>query len=142
MPWGSCRLDVESRGTSLAPAPPARVCVEVYPGPGLARPLALLPQDFLPDLRLLESNGMINSDTAVLCDWNLYPGTQDGRDEAPQACRWSREHTSLVGVQRQATTSCSWRITRLGAPLASPTPLVERTPRCQLGREPRGPAER
>ena len=32
MPWGSCRLDVETRGTSLALAPPLPLCVcgEVY----------------------------------------------------------------------------------------------------------------
>ena len=30
MPRGSCRLDVESRGASLALAPPPRVCGEVY----------------------------------------------------------------------------------------------------------------
>ena len=41
--------------------------------------------DFLPDLRHLESKGMITKDTSVLCDWNLYPGTDTDKSQAPQA---------------------------------------------------------
>lgn len=31
---------------------------------------------YLPDLRLLESQGLISSGTVVLCDWSLYPGSE------------------------------------------------------------------
>jgi len=33
--------------------------------------------NYLPDLTYLESKGMIKEDTAVLCDWSLYPGSGD-----------------------------------------------------------------
>mmetsp|Transcript_35534 Transcript_35534/g.105363 ORF Transcript_35534/g.105363 Transcript_35534/m.105363 type:complete len:294 (+) Transcript_35534:48-929(+) len=62
-------------------------------------------KDFLPDLRLLESNGMINSDTAVLCDWNLYPGTQDGRDEAPQAGTEFMDYLKKIVSDQDITTT-------------------------------------
>lgn len=39
------------------------------------------PSSYLGDLSLLEKSGMIKKDTAVLCDWSLYPGS----DEDPQA---------------------------------------------------------
>jgi len=39
------------------------------------------PSNYLGDLSFLEESGMIKKDTAVLCDWSLYPGS----DEDPQA---------------------------------------------------------
>lgn len=33
--------------------------------------------NYLADLTYLESKGMIKEDTAVLCDWSLYPGSGD-----------------------------------------------------------------
>ena len=44
--------------------------------------------NYLADLRILESKGMIKEDTAVLCDWSLYPGS--GND--PQAPSNHRSH--------------------------------------------------
>jgi catechol O-methyltransferase len=41
--------------------------------------------EFLPDLRHLEKHGMITGKTTVLCDWNLYPGTDTDKSQAPQA---------------------------------------------------------
>jgi catechol O-methyltransferase len=43
-------------------------------------------KDYLSDLRLLESEGLITKGTVVLCDWSLYPGSEgsdaptDGQD--------------------------------------------------------------
>jgi catechol O-methyltransferase len=34
---------------------------------------------FVSDLRFLEEGGMIKESTAVLCDWNLYPGSSEGQ---------------------------------------------------------------
>ena len=47
--------------------------------------------DFLPDLKFLELNGMITAQTTVLCDWNLYPGT-DATDLAQARHRNARMH--------------------------------------------------
>jgi len=40
--------------------------------------------EFLPDLQLLEGAGMIAPSTAILCDWNLYPGSDEDK-QAPSA---------------------------------------------------------
>jgi catechol O-methyltransferase len=39
--------------------------------------------EFLPDLQLLEGAKLISPSTAILCDWNLYPGS-DEVELAPQ----------------------------------------------------------
>jgi predicted O-methyltransferase YrrM len=39
---------------------------------------------YLPDLRRLETAGLISNGTSVLCDWSLYPGSDDA-EQAPRA---------------------------------------------------------
>uniref|UniRef100_A0A7S0L0X7 catechol O-methyltransferase n=1 Tax=Coccolithus braarudii TaxID=221442 RepID=A0A7S0L0X7_9EUKA len=39
--------------------------------------------EFLPDLRFLEEKDFIDKQTKVLCDWNLYPGS-DATEQAPR----------------------------------------------------------
>mmetsp|Transcript_22646 Transcript_22646/g.37417 ORF Transcript_22646/g.37417 Transcript_22646/m.37417 type:complete len:280 (-) Transcript_22646:501-1340(-) len=57
---------------------------------GLEAPLNVLLLDhkvseFLPDVQFLEANGMIDQSTAVLCDWNLYPGDDNtNKEQAPR----------------------------------------------------------
>jgi len=48
---------------------------------------------------------MIDSDTAVLCDWNLYPGTQDGKDEAPQAGIEFMDYLKKIVSDQDITTT-------------------------------------
>lgn len=61
--------------------------------------------DFLPDLKFLELNGMITAQTTVLCDWNLYPGT-DATDlaQAPQAGKEFMEYLKQIGDKDMRTT--------------------------------------
>ena len=56
--------------------------------------------EFLPDLRLLEQSGMIQKSTKVLCDWNLYPGSE--QDE--QAPRHGQEFMQYL-MTRKASSS-------------------------------------
>ena len=59
------------------------------------RPLDALLLDhdmssFLPDLRYLEEHKAIGKNTAVLCDWNMYPGADDPLPEE-KAPRYGEE---------------------------------------------------
>jgi len=40
------------------------------------------PSQYLPDLQILEREKLIAADTVVLCDWSLYPGS-DNSEQAP-----------------------------------------------------------
>ncbi len=54
---------------------------------GLSGPLDAVLLDhevssYLPDLQRLEAEGLITKGTVVLCDWSLYPGSEE-REQAP-----------------------------------------------------------
>jgi len=54
---------------------------------------------YLPDLRLLESNGHISKGTTVLCDWSLYPGSDD-TEQAPTAAGDFMDYLTEIGVSQ------------------------------------------
>ena len=56
--------------------------------------------EFLPDLRLLEQSGLIQKSTKVLCDWNLYPGSE--QDE--QAPRHSQEFMRYLETRKASSS--------------------------------------
>jgi catechol O-methyltransferase len=57
--------------------------------------------EYLSDLRLLESKGMIKESTSVLCDWTLYPGS----DEDPQVPRQHEEFVQYLETSGRSKTS-------------------------------------
>lgn len=59
--------------------------------------------EFLPDLQLLEGSGMISQSTAILCDWNLYPGS-DEDTLAPQHGQDFMEYLRKRTTSTPATT--------------------------------------
>jgi len=54
---------------------------------------------YLPDLRLLEQNGHIDKGTMVLCDWSLYPGSND-TDQAPTAANDFMAYLKEIGMSQ------------------------------------------
>merc|ERR1719399_1403571 len=71
---------------------------------GIEGPLDALLLDhdvssYLPDLRLLETNGHIDKGTVVLCDWSLYPGS-DETEQAPTAAGEFMDYLSEIGVSQ------------------------------------------
>lgn len=61
--------------------------------------------EFLPDLRHLEKNGMITENTTVLCDWNLYPGTDTDKSRAPQAGEEFMRYLNQLGHDHDMMTT-------------------------------------
>jgi len=59
--------------------------------------------DYLADLRLMESEGLISKGTVVLCDWSLYPGS-DGSD-APTESEAFMSYLSTSGAGATARHS-------------------------------------
>ncbi len=56
---------------------------------------------YLPDLQHLESKGMIAKNTAVLCDWNLYPGSE-GSKTGPKAGKEFLEYMKARAQDKDA----------------------------------------
>lgn len=76
---------------------------------GLSGPLdaVLLDHDvssYLPDMRLLEKEGHLSKSTIILCDWSLYPGSDDTQ-QAPTAGAEFMEYLSELGVSQSTKTS-------------------------------------
>jgi len=57
--------------------------------------------NYLGDLRFLEGKGMIKEDTAVLCDWSLYPGSEND----PQAPSKHEEFMKHMEASGRAATA-------------------------------------
>jgi len=71
---------------------------------GITGPLGVVLLDhnissYLPDLKLLESNGHIDKGTAVLCDWSLYPGSTS-TSSAPTDGQEFMAYLSEIGVSQ------------------------------------------
>ena len=60
--------------------------------------------NYLPDLTYLESKGMLKEDTAVLCDWSLYPGSDDD-PQAPSKHEAFMKYMESVGRGAVGKTS-------------------------------------
>ena len=60
--------------------------------------------NYLSSLQFLEGKGMVKQDTAVLCDWSLYPGSGD-REQAPTAGADFMEYLGKIGVVQSQGTS-------------------------------------
>jgi catechol O-methyltransferase len=76
---------------------------------GLSGPLdaVLLDHDvsnYLPDLQLLEKNGHIAKGTVVLCDWSLYPGSDDVK-QTPTTGADFMDYLSEIGVNQSTRHS-------------------------------------
>lgn len=75
---------------------------------GLSGPLdaVLLDHDvgsYLPDLQLLEKAGHIDKGTVVLCDWSLYPGSED-RNQAPTDGHEFMKYLNEIGATTRSTS--------------------------------------
>lgn len=76
---------------------------------GISGPLGAVLLDhntnsYLPDLRLLQNNGHIDKETVVLCDWSLYPGSEDDTS-APTDANQFMEYLSEIGVSQSTRHS-------------------------------------
>ena len=76
---------------------------------GLTGPLdaVLLDHDvsnYLPDLQLLEQSGHITKGTVVLCDWSLYPGSDDVK-QTPTTGAEFMDYLSEIGVSQSTRHS-------------------------------------
>ena len=60
--------------------------------------------NYLPDLQLLEQNGHIAKGTVVLCDWSLYPGSDDD-PQAPSKHEAFMKYMESVGRGAVGKTS-------------------------------------
>jgi len=72
---------------------------------GLKGPLDALLLDhdvgsYLPDLQLLEEHGHLSKGTVVLCDWSLYPGSEDEQPKAPMIGPEFMEYLNKIGVSQ------------------------------------------
>jgi len=59
-------------------------------------------QNYLPDLRLLGDHGHISKSTIVLCDWSLYPGSEQ---QAPTNSAEFMDYLSELGVSQSTSHS-------------------------------------
>lgn len=76
---------------------------------GLSGPLdaVLLDHDtssYLPDLQMLEQAGHISKATVVLCDWSLYPGSDESA-QVPIAGSDFMQYLDSLGVSQSTSTS-------------------------------------
>jgi len=59
---------------------------------------------YLEDMQLLEKSGHISKGTVVLCDWSLYPGSDDTQ-QAPTAGAEFMDYLSELGVSQSTRHS-------------------------------------
>merc|ERR1719240_853284 len=59
---------------------------------------------YLPDLQLLEKSGHISKGTVVLCDWSLYPGSDD-MQRAPTTGADFLDYLTEIGVTQSTKHS-------------------------------------
>jgi len=59
---------------------------------------------YLPDMQLLEKAGHISKSTVVLCDWSLYPGSDDTQT-APTAGAEFMDYLGELGISQSTSNS-------------------------------------
>ena len=60
--------------------------------------------NYLSSLQFLEGKGMVKQDTAVLCDWSLYPGSSD-QGSAPTDGEEFMQYLTEIGVSQSTRHS-------------------------------------